>query len=360
MNDRREALTATEVRALARARLAVCPRTPTPGERQYARLVLCTVIHDSYTGDERCQIRDALERLLSPGQPDWSPKGVYCYWDRTSHEILYLGLASELPDRFAQHNGLVSHAGGNKKREINDYFSRNQRLGFTIIIQSKAIGLMEQIQKLDPTMGATAARTIAVGEGQLIEMHRLVHGKWPAWNRTGGAASGKRYAKHAPALLELLAARRDSLFAARSTLRTVADDLHVRLLEATIHASRMRAMMEAHGIAKIPRPGERIEASRIERSFMLRDGHLVEELDPSDAAIRRWLELLGKPEHWRQEAAGWQKALEAMPGRPLQANEKAVQAILDSVVSEAAPRSHILATAELLEGTYLDERVVIL
>jgi hypothetical protein len=321
--------------------------------------MLCTVIHDAYTQDERAEVRDALTRMLSPGQPDWSPRGVYCYWDRTTHEILYLGLAGELPERFAHHNGLVSHGGGNKRTEINDYFSRNERLGFTILIQSKAIGLMEQIQKLDPTMGATAARTMAVGEGQLIETYRLVYGKRPAWNRRGGAAAGKRYAKPAPALLELLAGRRDSLFAARRTVRTVADDLHVRLLEATIHASRMRAMMEAHGTAKLPQPGERVEASRIERSFMLRDGHLIDELDPSDAEIRRWLKLLGSPEHWRKEAAGWQHALQEMPGRPLLANEKAVQAMLDAVVSQAAPHAHILATAELVGGTYLDESVTI-
>jgi hypothetical protein len=49
-------------------------------------------------------------------------------------------------------------------------------------------------------------------------------------------------------LLDRLAAPGESLFAARRTLRSIAGDYRLRLFEATIHASRMRAMMEAHGI----------------------------------------------------------------------------------------------------------------
>lgn len=59
--------------------------------------MLCTVIYDAYKTSERAEVHEALSTLLSPGQRDWSPKGVYAYWDRTNHDILYLGLASELP-----------------------------------------------------------------------------------------------------------------------------------------------------------------------------------------------------------------------------------------------------------------------
>ena len=321
--------------------------------------MLCTVIHDAYADGEQAEVHGALSTLLSAGQRDWSRTGVYAYWDRSTHEILYLGLASDLATRFGQHNGLISHSGGNKRKQIAEYFSRSERLGFTILIQSKAITLMEQIQELNPMMGASAARTIAVGEGQLIEMHRLAYGTRPPWNRTGGSRGGKRYATPAPALLELLAARRESLFAARRTLRSIAGDFRLRLFEATIHASRMRAMMEAHGIAKVPKSGERIDQSRIERSFMLRDGHLVEELESSEGEIRRWLGLLGTPEHWREERAEWRKAFEGMLGRGLQAKEKAVIALLDLVASEGAPPEHILATADIIDSGYLDQPATI-
>jgi hypothetical protein len=321
--------------------------------------VLCTVIYDAYKTTERAEVHEALSTLLSSGQRDWSPEGVYAYWDRTTHDILYLGLASELPTRFAQHNGLTSHGGGNKTKEINRHFASNERLGFTILIQSKAIGLMEQIQTLDPTMGATAARTIAVGEGQLIEMHRLLHGRRPAWNRTGGSRGGKRYATRAPALLDLLAARRESLFAARHSLRVTTGSFRLRLFEATIHASRMRAMMEAHGMTTVPKDGDVIDQARIERSFMFRDGRLVEDLDASDTDIRRWLELLGDPEHWREEAAAWRGVLQRTPGSTPAPHEQAVFALLDLVVSQAAPPEHILATRDILDSGYLDEPVAI-
>jgi hypothetical protein len=321
--------------------------------------VLCTVIYDAYTVAEQIEVHEALRTLLSPGQPDWSPQGVYAYWDRASHEILYLGLAKDLSVRFAQHNSLVSHSGGNKSKEIADYFSRHERIGFTILIQGKAIGLMEEIRKLDPMMGTTAAEAIEVGEGQLIEMHYLLYGKRPLWNRTGGSIRGKRYATQAPALLDLLAAQRDSLFAARQTLRSIAGSFRSRLFEATIHASRMRAMMEAHDAAKIPQPDEQIVASRVERVLMLRDGHLVEELDASDADIRRWLELLGRPEHWRQEASAWRSAFEQGAGRPLEPQEKQVLALLDAVMDQAAPPQHIFATRDILDGGYLDQPITI-
>jgi len=102
---------------------------------------------------------------------------------------------------------------------------------------------MEEIKKIEVTLGATAVGVIAVGEGQLIEMHRLVYGQWPPWNKAGGYTLGKRWATPAAALLEILGARRDSLFAAR-TLRMLVSDLRTRFFESTIHAARMRATMD--------------------------------------------------------------------------------------------------------------------
>lgn len=303
-------------------------------------------------------MHNALARFLGPGQRDWSPAGVYVYWDVQTHDILYLGLAGDLPTRFAQHNGLISHGGGNKSKEIDDYFSTNDRLGFTVLIQSKAIALMEEIQKLDFTMGTTADRTASVGEGQLIEMHRLAYGARPPWNRTGGALGGKRYATAATALLEVLAARRDSLFAARRPLRELADSFRFRLCEATIHAARMRAMMEAHDIASIPAPDEKINIGRIEKSMMLRDGHLVEDLNASDADIKRWLATQGDPAYWHDEAAKWRAAFDPIRDR-LQDNEKAVLELLDATTDGGAPPEHIAAVRDILGGDYLDARAAI-
>jgi hypothetical protein len=70
----------------------------------------------------------------------------------------------------------------------------------------------------------------------------------------------------------VLSGRRESLFAARRPLRAMAGDLGVRFKEATIHASRMRAVMDAHEI--LPIPGDVVDPlemqQRVENSMMLR------------------------------------------------------------------------------------------
>jgi hypothetical protein len=316
------------------------------------------VILDSYKTDERAEVHAALERILSPDQRDWSPKGVYAYWNRQTHEILYLGLASNLADRFAQHNGLVKHGGGNKTKEINAYFEEHDYLGFTILIQSKAIAILEQIEKLDFTLGTTAKQVISGSEGQLIEMHRLATGKRPPWNGIGGAKEGKSWATAAPALLDVLAARRRSLFVARRRLRELPDDLRSRFNESTIHAARMRAMIDAHDIGEIPKERDDL-VQMVTRSLMLRDGHLVEDLDVTDDTIRRWIKLLGDPETWRTEAAEQRARLEEKLDPPLAGNMKAVADFLDSILDGAAPPAHISATEWILSSGYLDEEPVL-
>lgn len=322
--------------------------------------MLCTAVYDAYRDDERAEIHEALTSLASAGQPDWSPQGVYAYWDPASHRILYLGLTKDIAHRFAQHNGLVHHSGGNKSTKVNEYFADHECLGFTVLLQSKAIMLMEQVRNLDVTMGSTASGTIAVAEGQLIEMHRLVYGTRPPWNSTGGSGRGKRYATSASALLEVLAAARQSLFAARRPLRTVVADLRIRLFEATIHASRMRAVMEANGLAKLPEPNEAVDVGKIERSIMMRDGRLLADLDASDEDIRRWVIRLGDPQFWREEARAWQAVFERDHSVPsLTSSEQAVLALLNATVAGGATPQHVAASGGILQSGYLNERVVI-
>lgn len=323
--------------------------------------MLCTVVSDAYDIDEREDVRRALQTLTSPDQPDWSPMGCYCYWDRETHEILYLGLTSDLPGRFARHNGLVKQSRGNKWAQIQAYFHEKAKLGFSVLLQSKAIAQMEQLNEIDFTMGWQGRDIIAAGEGQLIAMHNLVYGRPPVWNGPKGSVLGQQWATQAPALLEVLSGRRESLFAARRPLRTMAGDLGVRFKEATIHASRMRAVMDAHEIWHLPIPGEVVDPlemqQRITKSMMLRFGHLVDDLDVSDAQIREWLDKLGNPEHWKREAARHRAmAEEAMrEAQGIGNKELEVMGFLDALLEEAAPPAHILATAEIFETGYLDE-----
>ena len=64
---------------------------------------------------------------------------------------------------------------------------------------------------------------------------------------------------------------------------------------------------------------------------MLSAGHLLDELDASDAMIVEWLHKIGNPEHWRDEAAKAREMLENARGRPLRDNERQVAGMLDAI-----------------------------
>lgn len=68
----------------------------------------------------------------------WASSGIYCYWDYESREILYVGLAIDLTERFKQHNGMFPGIDLNtcKRREIDEYFRQKERIGFSVVLQS--------------------------------------------------------------------------------------------------------------------------------------------------------------------------------------------------------------------------------
>ncbi len=252
--------------------------------------LLCTIIWDTYRTDERRAVWNALKSLLAEDSPDWSRKGVYGYWDAASRKLLYLGLATNLPTRFAQHNGLVKHSGGNKLKRIDAWFAEHPVLGFTVMLQAAAVAMLDLMQDLSVTMGASSDGIIALGEGQLIELHRKETGVRPPWNGVGGANRGRDLAVDTgTSLIPILSAARDSMFVARRSLRDLVMDERALAWEATIHAARMRAVMEAHDIRGLPTTGERDVSRRIEQLLLMRSGHLVDDLSPSDGDVIEWL-----------------------------------------------------------------------
>ncbi|WP_243137016.1 hypothetical protein [Alkaliphilus serpentinus] len=97
-----------------------------------------TVIIDAYSKDERQEIADSIDDLCSPKDNyGWASAGIYCFWDYYAEEVLYIGLASDLADRFKQHNGIKPVDGSSSKyAKIEEYFESNERLGYTIFVQS--------------------------------------------------------------------------------------------------------------------------------------------------------------------------------------------------------------------------------
>lgn len=314
--------------------------------------MLCTVIWDIYRSDERTQVWEALHSLLPEDSPDWSRKGVYGYWDPERKELLYLGLANNLPERFAQHNGLTPHSGGNKHGEIEAWFEGHEQLGLTTMIQAGAVGLLDLMHEISPSLGAESSKIIALGEGQLIELHRQETGARPSWNQVGGSKYGAELAvENSHSLIPILSAARDSLFVARRTLRDLTDDDCALAWETTIHSARMRAVLDAHDIRGLPAETSDI-SKRIEQLLLVRAGHLVDDLSPSDADIMEWLRRIedGRANiEVYQLREGLSSLAEDMPP----SNDRQVAAMLSAIVNSADFSADASNVTALLTARYL-------
>src|SRR5690242_11470658 len=100
--------------------------------------MFATVILDAYRRDEAALMAKALDEVCDPeGHGAFTSCGIYAYWDYPTRELLYLGLASDHAQRFRQHNGLVAcRPECCKVREIGDYFTRRDKLGYSILVIS--------------------------------------------------------------------------------------------------------------------------------------------------------------------------------------------------------------------------------
>ena len=93
------------------------------------------VVGAARDGKEALEMADAIDDLCSPTDNyGWASAGIYCFWDYYAEAVLYIGLAGDLAERFKQHNGILPIKEGSKQKQIEDYFSRNERLGYTIFV----------------------------------------------------------------------------------------------------------------------------------------------------------------------------------------------------------------------------------
>lgn len=222
-----------------------------------------TVILDAYRSSERKQMADAINEICDPRDSyGWSSAGLYCYWDYDTHEVLYIGLATDLATRFKQHNGMLhSNTTGSKVEEINEYFKTHEMLGYTIFVQSplsqpinsrnkdKYNDLLEDteftLESLvdDLEIGRSDIRR---AEGILIEAYRRKNGRYSKWNKIGGDIEGQKMVMPnninivksfvEPELYEC------SPIVSRSTIRELADNPSFVACEEFLHAVRMRML----------------------------------------------------------------------------------------------------------------------
>lgn len=319
--------------------------------------MLCTLIWDTYADADRVGVLAALRRLLPRHSRDWSRKGVYAFWDPDTHDLLYVGLASNLPQRFAQHNALVSHSGGNKSKYISEWFAAHERLGFTVLIQGAAVQILEDVRNMDWMLGVEANALTRVAEGQLIELHKQEYGHWPPWNGVGGSVKGSEWARPSErSVIKLLSASDESLFVARRTLRHLVGDRSALQMEALLHSARMDALQRIHGMDfdMSHDPNQNVE--KIMRVLMYTDGKLIDDLSPADDRIRDGVARLSNKAGAADERIEHLTRIQQVSGDAANEGERAVADYLAGYMSIDADEYHARLAAHIIESGYLDEK----
>lgn len=223
-----------------------------------------TILWDVYEQGQAKDVHEAIEDLASAkDQFGWSSTAVYAFYDpdsrpanTTSHPLLYLGLATDLATRFAQHNGIIRlKPGSSKETKINEWFDKHPRLGFSAFMQSPmnqahvskfknqfppAVDWTEQFE-----YDTDARAAIAIVEGLAIESSVLQRGFLPLWNKIGGSKAGQVRAKagSGATLLELMEGTADNLFVTRRSVRQMSHNPTEHGYEADfLHAARMSVL----------------------------------------------------------------------------------------------------------------------
>tara|TARA_B100000965_G_scaffold404731_2_gene436385 strand:- start:530 stop:1294 length:765 start_codon:yes stop_codon:yes gene_type:complete len=213
--------------------------------------VLCTYIRDSYRNEEASELADAIDDIASPiDQNGWASAGIYCFWDTSNNEVLYIGLAVNLSSRFRQHNGLISCPEKGCKRElINRWFESNEELGYSILVQSKlsqpAISnntkedINDEFKKKYPQL-FYGIEAIQFSEGLLIEAENILNSSLPPWNRIGGSKSGALKASNDNVYLSKLFTNEiTDLYVAMRTIRQISSNPTFEAYELYLHGVRL-------------------------------------------------------------------------------------------------------------------------
>jgi len=226
--------------------------------------MLGTVIIDAYRKEEAINMANAIEDLCSPKDNyGWASAGIYCFWDYYAEAVLYIGLAGDLAERFKQHNGILPVKDGSKQKQIEEYFSRNERLGYTIFVQSPLSqplvhrnrdmyeGFARQNNSpVEDLLSEQGREDIKRVEGILIEAFRKKYGHFPRWNEIGGSTIGQKKVMENNINIVMSFCQPDdyriSPIVSRSTIRELSQNSEWAWYENYLHAVRMNILI--HGM----------------------------------------------------------------------------------------------------------------
>jgi len=209
-----------------------------------------TFIADAYTRDEAKEIADSLEEICSPNDIyGWASSGIYSFWNYYTKEIYYIGLAIDLGERFKQHNGILPTIdNGCKYKQITDYFSKNQKLGYSIFVQSPLSQAQTHRNQNDlhfdeynEWVNLESKENIKIIEGSFIGAFKKRNGKLPRWNKVEGSIIGSERAtlEMYEQLAGCLIGNKYDPLVARSSLREIASDAAFAYYETWLHGIRI-------------------------------------------------------------------------------------------------------------------------
>lgn len=216
-----------------------------------------TIIQDAYTESEKEEIAYVLNDICNPNDySGWASAGIYCFWDYETREVLYIGLARDFSERFKQHNGLVSCNPKSCKIEyINDYFSKNEKLGYSIFVQSPLHqpitikNIFDLFCKDSQTVNIRdfedepVKQDYKIVEGILIEAYKKTYNKIPIWNRISGSKEGQLASSiDNYEIIKVFTSMNPSPLLARYTIREISNNPTYERYETFLHAARQRML----------------------------------------------------------------------------------------------------------------------
>lgn len=221
--------------------------------------ILRTIILQPYKKIERRKVVDALDELCSPKDNyGWASAGIYVYWNYYTNEVLYIGLAVDLTERFKQHNGFYPSIDKNtcKYEQIEEYFKHNEKLGFSIIVQSPLSQpvtsklkreykeFTEQFSPIESYIGDEGLKAIKYQEGVLIEVFKQKNGKIPQWNKMNGSISGQNSVRPVDyETIKVISNRKDNISLSKSSLFELAESPTLERYENFLHGVRTLASL---------------------------------------------------------------------------------------------------------------------
>ena len=220
-----------------------------------------TVIIDAYRKEETLEMAQAIDDLCSPNDNyGWASAGIYCFWNYYAEAVLYIGLAGDLAERFKQHNGILPIKEGSKQKQIEDYFSKNERLGYTIFVQSplsqplvhRNKAMYEKFAKqqnspVEDMLSEQGRDDIKRVEGILIESFRRKYGHLPPWNSIGCSTIGQTRVMENNINIVKSFCTPDNYainpIVSRSTIRELSQNPEWAWYENFLHGARMNLLM---------------------------------------------------------------------------------------------------------------------